>query len=373
MSFYIHESIQVGSFCYDFSEKHLGISLSVIGFRLGNAPKANHIYMRERAPVYRKALIPCEMEQQAETVHIEAIQISNLFTPNNKPEHSYLLKMIDSSTTDIVSEIEEKRQLIPFGPIVALITTGFLIISFAGGASFWAYAFSLVIGALVYIIADYWDEIRKTVVIIYEFDTDIECIYQELLDAFKEIENCAKVWHIPSFSMVRNQKYHGGASRTLTRRVIKPGIGQPFPVKTNIKIPILETGKRKLVFMPNHLLVLDSKDTRTIAYKDLEIHVRETGFIESGSVPRDSNIVGHTWQYVNKNGGPDRRFKDNHRIPIVSYQEMHLKSSGGLNEIFQFSQVGPANSFREVITTLSKFSDHSGEKRGEGTYQLDSS
>lgn len=46
---------------------------------------------------------------------------------------------------------------------------------------------------------------------------------------------------------------------------------------------------------------------------------RDERFIETGRVPGDAAIAGRTWWFVNKNGGPDRRFKDNARLPITRY------------------------------------------------------
>ncbi|TDE35441.1 hypothetical protein E1B25_17530 [Antarcticimicrobium sediminis] len=40
------------------------------------------------------------------------------------------------------------------------------------------------------------------------------------------------------------------------------------------------------------------------------------------AAPSDATMVGQTWKYVNKNGSPDRRFKDNRQLPICLFQEM---------------------------------------------------
>jgi len=54
--------------------------------------------------------------------------------------------------------------------------------------------------------------------------------------------------------------------------------------------------------------------------------------MESGGLPSDAQVVGRTWQYVNKKGGPDRRFNNNPEIPIALYEEGHFGSTTGLNE-----------------------------------------
>ena len=70
------------------------------------------------------------------------------------------------------------------------------------------------------------------------------------------------------------------------------------------------------------------------------------------SVPSDALIVDKTWKYINKSGGPDRRFKDNHELPICLYQEISFTSQTGLNELVQLSSRGPAEGFKASLAAL---------------------
>jgi len=55
-------------------------------------------------------------------------------------------------------------------------------------------------------------------------------------------------------------------------------------------------------------------------------------FIESGTgVPRDGVQIDTTWQYVNVKGGPDRRFKNNRRLPVMLYDRVTITSGQGLS------------------------------------------
>lgn len=73
---------------------------------------------------------------------------------------------------------------------------------------------------------------------------------------------------------------------------------------------------------------------------NLHITQHNQRFIESGIVPKDGTIVDYTWQYVNKSGGPDKRFKNNRKLPILMYSEILFQSNTGLNELIQLSQQG---------------------------------
>ncbi|MGW2217782.1 hypothetical protein ACWCSD_22560 [Nonomuraea sp. NPDC001684] len=61
-------------------------------------------------------------------------------------------------------------------------------------------------------------------------------------------------------------------------------------------------------------------------------------FIEAGPVPRDGTVVDSTWRYVNVNGGPDRRFNNNARLPVLLYGRLLLRSHSGLNLVWDASQ-----------------------------------
>ena len=62
-----------------------------------------------------------------------------------------------------------------------------------------------------------------------------------------------------------------------------------------------------------------------------------TRFIESDTVPHDAKVVDRTWRFVNKNGDPDRRFNNNHEIPVCLYGELALGTETGLTEILHIS------------------------------------
>jgi hypothetical protein len=63
-------------------------------------------------------------------------------------------------------------------------------------------------------------------------------------------------------------------------------------------------------------------------------------------------VVGDTWRFVNKSGGPDRRFNFNKRLPICLYGEMDIKSSSGLNAKLYFSQPAAGDRFLRVFEAL---------------------
>jgi hypothetical protein len=83
-----------------------------------------------------------------------------------------------------------------------------------------------------------------------------------------------------------------------------------------------------------------------MSYKSANFAIGRTNFVEDEKVPSDAKVVGQTWRYVNKRGGPDKRFKDNRQIPIAEYETVHFASDTGLNELIHISKAGR---FVEVV------------------------
>ena len=91
-----------------------------------------------------------------------------------------------------------------------------------------------------------------------------------------------------------------------------------------------------------------------MSYEDLDFAALQSRFVEVGRPPRDAQIVDRTWQYVNKKGGPDRRFAHNPSRDVALYSSLILASASGLTQVFQFSQPTVAQSFSVALEGLKK-------------------
>lgn len=67
-----------------------------------------------------------------------------------------------------------------------------------------------------------------------------------------------------------------------------------------------------------------------VSYRTLDVSVTRQQFIEESGVPGVATVVGHTWRYVNRSGGPDRRFSNNPQLPICMYDELHFRTASAL-------------------------------------------
>lgn len=171
----------------------------------------------------------------------------------------------------------------------------------------------------------------------YKIDSDQTQVVAQRMDPMLRLCKSEKVWRIMQSSKVIDTKYSGGAGHTVKRVNCQAMETPPFPFKSNTDVAVFKTSKEVLLFLPDKLFIMQGQKIGALNYSDISTSARVTRFIEDGFVPRDSQVVGQTWQYVNKSGGPDRRFKNNRSLPICLYGELELHSSSGLNTIIMFS------------------------------------
>lgn len=172
----------------------------------------------------------------------------------------------------------------------------------------------------------------------YSIDDDQQAVVDERIRPMIKITECAKVWRIMQTSKVIDRKYSSGASNTVKRTACKSSTKAPFPFKANLQVASFKAGKETLLFLPDKLFIIQGSKIGALNYSDIDTNKHTTRFVESESVPRDAQVVDHTWKYVNKSGGPDRRFKDNRQLPICLYGELELTSTSGLNTVIMYSK-----------------------------------
>jgi hypothetical protein len=126
-------------------------------------------------------------------------------------------------------------------------------------------------------------------------------------------------------------KGNAGASALLDRQELTVARRAPAVLALNFE-PVALIGSRRAVYvLPDQLLVEQDGRYASLSLKDVRLVTRTSRFI-TRSVPAGVQPVDETWQYVNKSGGPDKRYKDNPRIPVIEVFEIDFHGAGG----FQF-------------------------------------
>ncbi len=356
--------MRVGPFRFNLSKSGIGVSTGVPGFRVGMGPRGNYVHMG-RGGVYYRATLPSSAKPkpspsssnhylpQEEPFETPIIPIET-HAPLEEIESAHISQLVDSSSRALIEELNNKKKKIQAWPFVA---SAFLILFIIGASLNWAIlALMLVVllgAAATYVVYNF-DAIGKSVVLFYDFDAEMESAYGRLHETASRLADSAAVWHIEASGEVYDQKYHAGASNIVSRNKTFIRKEQPKFVKTNIETVAMGVGRQTLHFFPDRVLVYDKDGVGAVDYSDLAVKVSPSKFVETESVPHDSQIVDSTWRYVNKSGGPDKRFKDNPELPICLYEDIALSSHTGLNEILQVSRCGFGDEFVKAISDMVK-------------------
>lgn len=86
-----------------------------------------------------------------------------------------------------------------------------------------------------------------------------------------------------------------------------------------------------------------------IDIRELQIGVEGVRFHEDEDVPKDAEVVGYTWAKTNKDGSPDRRFKENYQIPVCLYGQIAFRSQTGVTEEYMVSNANAALAFVNAV------------------------
>ena len=358
MGFYLRKSISVGPLRFNLSKSGIGVSAGVKGLRFGVGPRGNYVHIG-RGGLYYRATLPPSIASRKSPIHQPKFSPptripSGTHAPLEEIESADVSQIVDSSSRELLDELNRKRAKMRLWPVVAIVSVVILGFGVSSNWPAWLLALLVVTGAVGTYMAHARDALEKTVVLFYEFDPDMEAAYAQLHSAASQLSRCAAAWHIEASGKVHDRKYHAGASDLVRRKNTSIQGAEPPYVKTNIETIAVGVGRQTLHFFPDRVLVYDTNGVGAVGYPELRVDVSATRFIESDSVPRDAEVVDRTWKYVNKSGGPDRRFKDNKELPVCRYEEISLSSQTGLNEVLQLSRCGSGSEFAKAISLLGK-------------------
>jgi len=180
-----------------------------------------------------------------------------------------------------------------------------------------------------------------------DFNMDETLLKEYILikDCFEKLKDSKKIWDITSSQSIDRVKERSSASSTVTRVPVTFSYASLDFINSKYEaIKLQNANGGDLYIYPGFIIIPNeiTNDFGIIDFKEVEIEHNEQRFVENEDVPSDTKIIGRTWQYVNKNGSPDKRYSFNPEIPIVLYYKFTLKSSKGLHECFlvSFCEIG---------------------------------
>lgn len=372
MGFYLRKSVRVGPLRFNLSKSGIGVSAGVPGFRIGTGPRGTYVHMGRGGLYYRQTLsIPGpnpRQHQVSNSADSYSVQ-DDTHGPMNAICSGCVSQMVDSDSASLLAEIEQKRKRFRCWPAVVALAIFIAVLLLGARVTKWVAVPSYVLLIASAVSAYQYDQLKKSVVLMYDLEGPSLESYQLLHAAVEAIAECGAVWQITAEGDVYDPKYHAGASALISRNRISIGYRDPPYIKTNLPVPFFPFGLNVIYLLPDRALVFARDGVGAVDYASLNTSSIPKRFIEEGSVPFDAQVVDHTWRYVNKNGSPDRRFNNNRQIPICLYEELFLRSTAGIREILQFSRVGTSapieSAIAEVAKSISDAEDAERERRRE--------
>lgn len=252
---------------------------------------------------------------------------------------------IDSASIESFQSVEYKElidkisRIIKLNKVSNILLWGILLIAQPGFFIF------PIVGIILKVIL----RTKGKIDLQYIIEDGLEDEYKKKLGIWLSLNNCDSMWQIVQEASVSNTKVNAGASRNINRKLFKFTKKTPFYISTNIEIIQVILKKEKLIFLPDKILIIRGSKVGAINYDSIFIDIYNVRFIESERVPKDAKIIDYTWQFVNKNGTLDRRFKNNRQLPICLYSDIRITSPEGLNVEIQCFNLEIAKKFEEVI------------------------
>lgn len=115
-------------------------------------------------------------------------------------------------------------------------------------------------------------------------------------------------------------------STITARKELKIKEGLTGDLSTNVKVYSLVAGDLTLSFLPDALLINKNGVNKAIDYKDLQVDLRSENFLEEEKVA-DATLIDKTYLHSNKDGSPDKRYKDNPEVNLVEYGVLEMKNA----------------------------------------------
>lgn len=202
------------------------------------------------------------------------------------------------------------------------------------------------------------DKKRKKLEIYYTLDKEAGVLHEKFLEFFREFTSSKRIWQKLHVKGVGDSKYFAGASQLVTRVTIAGISLHRLPsqfLETNISVPFIALRNTEMYFFPERIILKRGNKFGAVFYKNIRVSSDNINFIEEEAVPADASVVSQTWKYLNKSGGPDRRFTNNRMIPVCLYTDYKFESDSGMEEVITTSKAGGMDNFVKFLGMIGEY------------------
>ncbi len=276
--------------------------------------------------------------------------------------------IVDVSADSLVEALRSQRERVNLWPIAL----GVAVIGFLGFFAFvmvesaipikWLMLFLGVVGLAVLPWALGKDERAQRTRIHYVLDEHGTQAQEKVAEVVENLTRVNRIWRTTSVDRHGDWKRNAGAHVSIGLKEVSVVWERPRWLETNVRIGVMRIGDREFFFFPDRILIFSNAVVRALKYTDLQVKSEDVYFREQGSIPSDTEVIGKTWRFVNKDGSRDLRFNNNYQIPIVHYGSLELTGASGLQINLQTSSSEAAHAIadglRELKSAFQKMEGH---------------
>ena len=348
MGFSFRKTVRLGPMRINLSKSGIGASVGVKGARLtASATGKTYVTVGTHGFFYRQALVPerktvrsFSADSPPTTKQVQPPQPGDIPTAD-------VTELKDSSSANLIAQLNERARIQSSAPLVYVGSVGMLLLGVLASKPLLLLG-TVVLGAIGLVLQRKHKE-RCETRIFYELDNAETQRFAFARQAITHLSEAQALWRVNSKIGTRDQKRNAGASTLVKRTAVMAGRMAMHRVETNVEVTGIDLGFAKMFFLPDVVLYWQSNTFAAIAYFELRVVQGQTTFVEEDSVPGDAAVVGQTWQFVNKAGAPDRRFKNNRQLPMARYGTIELRTPAGLNIHLQVSSADKAAAFANCL------------------------
>lgn len=211
---------------------------------------------------------------------------------------------------------------------------------------------AIILGLLILGIYIIYRNNKMLISVEYDFDDENARYYETINNFLSTIASSKGLWLIETEYRNVDEKRNAGAKSLVDRLPISITKKVPFYLRINTECNCLNIKDKEFYFLPNKVLVHDRNKTIGLNFQELNFYFGENTFVEDQGALSDSEIIGYTYRYVNKKGGPDRRYKDNPQYPRCLYGTIDIKNEEGLNLSILLSSKSKMMQARQLYESL---------------------
>jgi hypothetical protein len=178
--------------------------------------------------------------------------------------------------------------------------------------------------------------------------------YSRMKDAFASLSRSEKIWNFVAERRVDQAAERSPVAKIIRRDPVAFSLDACDLIEWTQNVPHCRifTGGDIYIY-PGFILYRASRQAfALIDCRDVSVMFSSTEFVETESIPSDTQIVDYAWARANTDGTPDRRFVQNYQIPVTKYGLLRFTSPSGLDVRYVCSNSPVAEAFAQSWTAL---------------------